>query len=198
MLEAMRETTIYPQIVVLLSTGMRRGELAGLQWGDIDLDGGKLRVERSVEKTKAGLRIKEPKTAHGRRPIALPDAAAATLRQHRKATLETRLALGAGRLPDDAFVFGTIEGKVRDPDCLTWDWRRLMAARGLPRVTLQALRHSHASALIAAGTDIVTVSRRLGHGSPTVTLGIYAHLFDNGDENAAKAIDDVFDKGEQK
>lgn len=191
-LEAMRETAIYPQIVVLLSTGMRRGEVAGLQWGDVDLDGKKLRVERSVEKTKAGLRIKGPKTAHGRRLIALPDTAVTVLRQHRKATMETRLALGAGRLPDDAFVFGTIEGRLRDPDRITQDWKRFTAARGLPKVTLHSLRHSHASALIAAGTDAVTVSRRLGHGNPAVTLGVYAHLFDKGDEGAMKAIEDIF------
>jgi integrase len=85
MLEAMRETPIFSQIVVLLSTGIRRGELFGLQWKDLDLDGRKIRVERSVEKTKAGLRIKSPKTTHGRRLIALPDAAVTVLRQHRKA-----------------------------------------------------------------------------------------------------------------
>jgi integrase len=197
MLEAMRETSIYPQIVVLLLTGMRRGELAAMQWGDVDLDGKKLRVARSIEKTKAGLRIKGPKTTHGRRLIALPAAAVTILRQHRKTTLETRVALGAGRLPDEAFVFGTIDGQLRDPDRLTQDWKRFTAARGLPKVTLQALRHSHASALIAAGTDVVTVSRRLGHGSPTVTLGVYAHLFDKGDEGAAQAIDDIFGNGEK-
>jgi integrase len=194
-LEAMRETSIYPQIVVLLATGMRRGEIAGLQWRDIDLNGKKLHIERSVESTEAGLRVKSPKTAHGRRLIALPEAAVTVLRQHRKATMETRLALGAGRLPDEAFVFGDIEGKVRDPVLLTEHWRRLTKARGLPAVTLQSLRHSHASALIAAGTDIVTVSRRLGHGSPTVTLGVYAHLFDKGDEGAALAIDNIFGLG---
>jgi integrase len=107
------------------------------------------------------------------------------------------VALGAGRLPDEAFVFGTIDGQLRDPDRLTQDWKRFIAARGLSKVTLQALRHSHASALIAAGTNVVTVSRRLGHGSPTVTLGVYAHLFDKGDEAAAQAIDDIFGKGEK-
>ena len=90
---------------------------------------------------------------------------------------------------EDAHVFGTVEGEPRDPDRITQDWKRLTAARGLPKVTLQALRHSHASALIASGTDPVTVSRRLGHGSPTITLSVYAHLFDRSDEAAAKAID---------
>jgi integrase len=191
-LAAMRTTIIFPQVVVLLSTGMRRGELMGLQWGDLDLEAGKLRVERAVEKTKVyGLRIKAPKTRHGRRMITLPAGAIEVLRQHRKAQIEIRLALGIGGLPTEAFVFGTVEGTPRDPDRITQDWKRFTAARGLPRVTLHALRHAHASALIAAGADPVTVSRRLGHGSPVITMSIYAHLFDRSDEAAAKAIDAV-------
>jgi integrase len=190
-LSAMRTTTIYPQIVLLLSTGMRRGELMGLQWGDLDLETGKLRVERSIEKTKSGLRIKAPKTKHGRRTISLPAGAVEVLRQHRKTRLELRVALGLGRPPADTFVFGTVEGAMRDPDRITQDWKRFAAARGLPRVTLQALRHSHASALIAAGADPVTVSRRLGHGSPVITMATYAHLFDRSDEAIAETIDAV-------
>jgi integrase len=172
-LAAMRDTCIYPEIVLLLSTGIRRGELMALQWGDVDLDGGKLRIERAVEKTKAhGLRIKSPKTNHGRRTITLPTAAVAVLREHRKAQLEMRIALGIGRLSPTSFVFGTVEGKARDPDRITQDWKRFATARALPKVTLHALRHSHASALIAAGADPVTVSRRLGHGSPVVTMSV--------------------------
>jgi integrase len=98
------------------------------------------------------------------------------------------MALGAGRLPEDAFVFGAIEGGLRDPDRITQDWKRFAAARGVPKVTLHALRHSHASAIIASGTDIVTVSRRLGHASPTITMAVYAHLFDRSDDGAANAV----------
>jgi integrase len=162
-LTAMRDTVIYPQIVVLLSTGIRRGELAGLQWTDLDLDAGKLRIERAIEKTRAhGLRVKQPKTKHGRRAISLPASAIETLKAHRKAQLELRLQLGLGKLPSDVFVFATIECKPRDPDRITQDWKRFTAARGLPRVTLHALRHSHASALIAAGAD----PRRLAAARP--------------------------------
>jgi integrase len=88
-------------------------------------------------------------------------------------------------------VFGNVEGALRDPDRITQDWKRFAAKHGLPRVTLHALRHAHASALIAAGADPVTVSRRLGHSSPLVTMAVYAHLFDRSDEAAAKAIDAV-------
>jgi integrase len=67
--------------------------------------------------------------------------------------------------------------------------------RKLPRVMFHALRHSHASALIAAGLDIVTVSRRLGHGSPAITLGVYAHIFTNADAGAALAIEAAMGAG---
>ena len=119
----------------------------------------------------------------------MPAGAIDVLKEHRKTHLELRLALGIGRSPADAFVFGTIEGKLRDPDRITQDWKRFADARGLPRVTLRAFRRGHASALIAAGADPVTVSRRLGHGSPVITMSTYAHLFDRSDEAAAKAID---------
>lgn len=192
-LVAMRATPIYPHVVLLLGSGMRRGELAGLQWGDIDLESGKLRIERAVEKTKLhGLRIKAPKTRKGRRTISLPASAVEVLKEYRKACLELRVALGIGRLPPDAFVFGTIEGKPRDPDRITQDWKRFAAKHGLPRVTLHALRHSHASALIAGGADPVTVAGRLGHASPVITMAVYAHLFDRSDEAAAKTIEGLF------
>ena len=72
--------TLYPIVSLALATGMRRGELLGLQWGDIDLDTGTLRVERSLEETKAGLRLKPPKTKRGRRNITLPSDAITMLR----------------------------------------------------------------------------------------------------------------------
>jgi integrase len=194
-LTGMRDTVIYPEIVVLLATGMRRGELAGLQYGDLDLEGGAVQIARAVEKTKAGLRIKSPKTKRGRRSISLPGGAISVLKQHRKMRLEARMAAGLGRLPSDAFVFGTIDGAVRDPDRLSQDWKRFTAARELPRVTLQALRHTHASALIASGADVVTVSRRLGHSSPVVTMAVYSHLFNQNDAGVAAAIDAVLDIG---
>ena len=196
-LAAIAETSIYAQVVVLLSTGMRRGESAGLRWSDIDLDAGKLCVERSIEKTRAGLRIKSPKTKNGRRTISIPAGAIAVLKQHRKAQLELRMELGIGRPAADAFVFGDVEGGTPDPDKISREWKRYTAARGLPKVTLQALRHSHASALIAGGVDSVTVSRRLGHGSPVVTMSTYAHLFDRDDSAVAEAIDTVLGISDQ-
>lgn len=76
-----------------------------------------------------------------------------------------------------------------DLQALTKEWSRTVASLKLPNVAFHALRHTHASALIAAGVDVLTISRHLGHGSPTITLSVYGHLFANTDDRAASAID---------
>ena len=98
-----------------MGTGMRRGELLGLQWGDIDLDAATLRVERAVEETKARLRLKPPKTKRGRRNISLPAEAVFVLRAHKVKTLELRVKLEMGNIAAETFVFGTIGGELIRP-----------------------------------------------------------------------------------
>ena len=193
-LRAVSGRSLYPIAALALATGMRRGELLALAWGNVDLAAGKVRIERSVEQTKAGgLRIKATKTKHGRRTIALPASTVADLRAHRTAQQELRLRLGlGGRLPDDALVFPNLEGSVRSPNALTKEWTRATIDLKLPRVSLHALRHTHASQLIASGMDVLTISRRLGHGSPTITLGVYGHLFTNTDDRAAEIMEAAF------
>jgi integrase len=146
-------------------------------------------VKRSLEETKAGLRFKPPKSKRGRRTISLPPSAVALLREHRRRQLELRLALGLGKPGPDALVFCRPDGSPLSPDNLSRDWIRACKSLGLRRVMFHALRHTHVSALIAAGLDVVAISRRIGHGSPNVTLGTYGHLFRNTDVAAANAIE---------
>lgn len=186
--------SLYPITALAIGTGARRGEIAALRWGDLDLDAATLRIERSLEQTKAGIRVKSPKTPAGRRTVSLPAFAVTVLRDHRRAQLELRLALGAGALPTDAPMFGTVEGDWPNPYSISDRWRNAVRTRRLPKVTFHALRHSHASALITAGLDIVAVSRRLGHASPALTLAVYSHLFENSDDRAAAAIDAALSK----
>jgi integrase len=103
--------------------------------------------------------------------------------------------VGLGRPEADALVFGRPDGAPMSPDNLSRDWRRAVKALKLPEVMFlpeimfHALRHRHASALISSGVDVLTVSRRLGHGTPVVTLTTYDHLFEKTDQTAAKAIE---------
>lgn len=109
--------------------------------------------------------------------------------RHRRRQLELRLQLGLGKSSPGALAFCRPTGDPIPPNDLSRDWVRACKALGLPRVMFHALRHTHASALIAARVDIVKISRRLGHGSPAVTLSVYSHLFDTRDDAVAEAID---------
>jgi integrase len=190
-----RGRTLSPIVSVDLATGLRRGELVGLRWKDIDFEAGKLRVEQSVEQTKkAGLRIKPPKTKHGRRTLALPASIVAELRAHRTAQQRRRLALGLGKVPDDSMVFARWDGSIRSPHWLTQKFGLVAEELGLKGITFHCIRHTHASALIASGMDILTISRRLGHGSPAVTLAVYGHLFTNTDDRAAQVLEGVLSR----
>jgi integrase len=130
---------------------------------------------------------------HGRRSISINPATVTELRAHWKAQNETRLALGKGRVPSDGLAFPTWDGSTRSPNALTKEWSVAMADAGL-NVTLHALRHKHVSSLIAAGLDVLTISRRLGHASPAITLSVYSHLFTNTDDRAAAVMEDLFAK----
>ena len=188
-LEKLQGHDLFPIVALELATGARRGELLALRWQDVDFEAATVQVSRSLEETAAGLRFKAPKNKYGQRTISLPPSAVADLRAHRLKQLTLRAALGQGRPAPDALIFSTIESLPLSPDKLSRDWRRAVAALDLPAVRFHALRHTHASVLIASGLDVLTVSRRLGHGSPVVTLNTYAHLFGKTDEKAANAIE---------
>lgn len=179
--------------MISLFTGMRLGEVLALRWSSVDLDRNIISVREAIEATKAhGIRFKTPKSKAGRRSVSLPDILAEALRDYRKAQLECRLKIGAGRLPDDALLFGDIDGNPPSPNALSAAWSDFAERIGMAQVTFHALRHTHASQLIDAGVDIVTISKRLGHAKPDITLRIYAHLFRKDDGKAAAAINAVF------
>ena len=152
---------------------------------------GTLKIEHSLEQTKAGLRLKSPKTESGKRSLILPALAVEMLNEHRKAQLELRLQLGMGRPDADAFMFCNHDGTPISPNNFSVLWSRVVARAGLPDVTFHSLRHSHASALIHAGLDVMRVSKQLGHSNPAITLTAYAHAFKEGDTGAADAINKV-------
>jgi integrase len=193
LLTRLRTDPIYPIAALALGTGMRRGELLALRWEDIDFAKATLRVERSLESTKAGLRFKAPKTKYGRRTITLPATVITELRGVWKAQQEQRLALGLGKAPEDALAFADLNGDPLDPDSISKAFKSAAKAAGAPpALTLHGLRHTHASALIAAGVDVLTISRRLGHGSPAITLAVYGHLFVNSDDRSAAIAEVAF------
>ena len=175
--------------MVALFGGLRLGEVLALRWTNVDLDRKVLRVVETLEQTTAfGIRFKAPKSKAGKREVAMPDILAAALHEHRKAQLELRLQLGLGRLPDDALLFATVEGRPLSTIDVSCEWGRFAGRIGMPEITFHALRHTHASQLIDAGVDIATISKRLGHATPAITLSVYAHRFRQDGGKAAAAI----------
>jgi integrase len=178
--------------MVALFGGLRLGEVLALRWNNVDLDRKTIHVREALEQTKQfGVRFKAPKSRAGRRDITLPDILVDALREHRKAQLELRMQLGAGRLPDDALLFATIEARPLLPTRVSTSWGEFAQSIGMPEITFHSLRHTHASQLIDAGVDIATISKRLGHATPGITLSVYAHRFQRDDSKAAAAINAV-------
>jgi len=166
-------------------TGMRRGEVAGLQWKYVDLDRGYLSVVFANGRVNKKLTLTEVKSNASRRMLTLDPITVGVLRKHLVAQAEHRLKLGAA-FEDQGLVFPSPRGRLIDPDILTKAWKRLCRSQGV-RYQLRDLRHHHATALIEAGVHIKTVQNRLGHSSPNLTMSVYAHVSPGMDREAAEA-----------
>jgi integrase len=175
-------------VLVGLFCGLRRGEILALREKNWDQNEERIQVRETLEETRSGLRFKPPKTKAGIRDVSLPAIVTDALVVHRKRVLERRLMLGLGKLSGEDLIFPNALGQPRSPNAVSAAWSKLAQELGLEGVSFHGLRHTHASMLIAHGVDVVTISKRLGHASPTITLQTYSHLFRPGDGKAAAAI----------
>jgi integrase len=158
--------------LLALTTGMRRGEILGLRWSDVDLDRGVLSVRRSV--VAAGYQVSENETKTGRsRTIRLGGPTVTRLREHRRRQLEQALALGLPRLER---VVTREDGSPLHPQSLSYYFAEAVRAVGLPTIRFHDCRHTHATILLAHGEPTKAVQERLGHSSATITLDVYAHV----------------------
>ncbi len=178
---------LYPILVLAAATGCRRGELLAVSWPDLDFTAGAVRISKSLEQTRNGLRIKPPK--HGKtRTLSLPAIAVQVLQGHRQEQDRRHQLYGPDYRTDLDLVFANPEGDYLKPDTVTAEACRIARKAGLPKgVSLHTLRHSHGSQLLAAGIPLPTVSKRLGHANPQVTAAIYSHGF-AADEVAAAQV----------
>jgi integrase len=188
----LKDHAVYTKAIIALCTGMRRSEILALRWQHIDLDRRTIAVRAAIEETGEGLRFKTPKSQAGTRDITLPDLVVEILREYRRQQLEQRFVLRLGKLTDDALLFTRpASAAPQSPNALSKEWSAAAAGIGLDGITFHALRHTHASQLIDAGIDVVKISKRLGHATPTVTLEVYAHLFSQHEDKSAEAINEA-------
>ncbi|MDO8690228.1 MAG: tyrosine-type recombinase/integrase [Dehalococcoidia bacterium] len=162
--------------VLALSTGLRQGEMLGLRWKDVDLEGGCLQVVGTLQRSHHGLAITEPKTARSRRQVGLTDAARDALRQHRTGQLEERLQ--AGPLWEDSdLVFPNDTGRPMDAgNLLRRYFSPLLKKAGLSHIRFHDLRHSAATLLLSQGINAKVIQEMLVHSSNALTLDTYSHV----------------------
>jgi integrase len=159
-----------------LRTGLRKGELLGLHWEDLDLDGGTATIHRSLQRTRSqGLTVLHTKTLASERRIALPTECISSLKIHQERQVEEEQAAGTG-WTDSGLVFTTSTGRPLDPTNLTRRFRRLLHSAGLRAIRFHDLRHSTATLLLEQGVDLVVIKELLGHAHIGVTAGVYAHV----------------------
>ena len=183
-LNACEGTGWHPIFHTLAWTGLRRSELLGLRWKDIDLLLATLRVSQVLHQLNDGRFVyQEPKTAKGRRTIALSPSSCIEVRPYRKSQEKEANLLGIP-LTDDSLVFGHPGGSPRSPSTLTLTFRRLTRRLGFTDVRLHDLRHTHATLMMEQGVQPKVVSERLGHASVVITLDTYSHVLPHMQEDA--------------
>jgi integrase len=198
LLAGFRGLSLYPLVATAAFTGGRRNELLALRWSDVDLAAKALTVARALENTKAhGLRFKEPKTARGRRTIAIDDGLTDLLRAERERHLRivagiadgTPVDLSLVKLPDDALVFPSLPDvtKPRHPHSVTNAFVQRVRKIGFGGLRFHDLRGTHETLLLDAGIPIHVVAARCGH-DPAVLLRAYAKLTKKADASAAALI----------
>jgi integrase len=188
LLTAARETRLDVPVLLAASTGMRRGEILGLLWRDVDFGRGTLSVRQSLEQVAGTLSFKQPKTAKARRVVALPSMTVDALRQHKARQAEERLALGPA-YEDSGLVCPGRDGRPWAPNRFSAAYVELARTAGLPGIRFHDLRHTHATQLLRQGVHPKIVSERLGHSTIGITLDTYSHVLPGMQEDAAAKTD---------
>lgn len=175
-----------------LTTGMRQGELLGLQWKDINWDRKTIHIRRQLSRMPGKpLSFAQLKTRSSVRTIALGDATIAALKQHQQKQLLEREKVGA-HWQDYDLVFPTSTGSPTNPSNLYYrSFKLLLKNAELPDIRFHDLRHTAASLMLNHGVPILIVSKRLGHAQPSITLDVYGHIMPNMQKEAASIMDDV-------
>lgn len=178
--------------LLAIFTGMRRGELLGLKWADIDFKSRKIRVQRSLTRvTGKGLVLKGVKSKSSRRTISIPAFVVDSLKQH-KEKQDAWIKELRGAYNDQDMVFASNNGNYKDPDNMLREFKRHIEKAKLPDCRLHDLRHLHSTILLKDGVNPKIVSERLGHSGIDITMDIYSHVTPDMQEEVALRLEDKF------
>ncbi len=187
-LDAARADRLHVLFELALRTGLRKGELLGLRWEDLDLDAGTAAIRRTLQRTTTGgLATLPTKTRAAERRIALPTRCIHSLKHHHEQQQRERATAGAA-WQHSGHVFTTAQGRPIDPTNLTRTFTTLLRMAGLRRIRFHDLRHSTATLLLEQGVELVVIKELLGHAHIGVTATVYAHVRLRLQRNAIDAL----------
>jgi len=172
---------------LMLSTGLRRGEVLGLRWDDVDFDAGRLAVTQTLVVAANKVYLSEPKTAAGRRAVSLHPEMVAGLRRRRTAQKEERLFAGPA-WQEGNLVFTTALGTLIHPRNLSRDFQAAIRRAGVPPIRLHDLRHTAATLALVGGAHPKQVQEMLGHARVAITLDVYSHVSEQMHAETAERI----------
>lgn len=187
-LDAMADHRFFPAFHLSAHTGMRRGEILGLRWGDLDLELGRVSVRQALVTVAYEVHLSDVKTGHGRRTVDIEESAIAVLDAWRTVRTEER---GGKEPAKDDLVFTKEDGSWVHPDLFSQIFDRAVAKLDVPPITLHDLRHTHATILLMNGTPVKVVSERLGHASPAFTMSVYQHILPGMQAEAAQLFAEI-------
>jgi integrase len=191
LLEGVAGTWVELPAAIAAATGMRRGEVLGLRWADLDDAWSAAQVNRSLQVSGSTLSFEQPKTRRSRRRVALPAFIRPYLERGLADQTARREAAVAG-WNEQGLIVCTDEGQPVNPDTLSSAWRRLLRQARMPAVRFHDLRHAHATLMLLQGVHPKVVSERLGHASVGITLDTYSHVLPSMQESAVRAFDELF------
>lgn len=176
LLNAVKNTNIYLPVLIGISTGMRRGEILGLTWNNIDFENSFIRIVQTLLPTKNGLQLLPPKTNTSNRIISIPPTLKNILKEYKNKT-------------SCNFVCYNEFGELINPSYLNHKFKQVLEDNNLPLIRFHDLRHSHASLLLSQGVQAKVISERLGHSNINITMDLYSHIYDATNKEVANNFD---------
>ncbi|MDN9011061.1 site-specific integrase [Brevibacillus laterosporus] len=197
-LDYARKDKYFIAFVLAIYTGMRRGEILGLRWKDVDFEQAKISIQQTLYRpAKQGITFQEPKTKSAKRRISIPNFVIDELKAHKVRQNKNKLQYGEGYQDFDLIV-AYDDGRPQDPRNLLRHYERLIKGCELPPIRFHDLRHTHATMLLQLGEHPKVVSERLGHSRVGITMDVYSHVMPDMQKDAADNFEKMMKQKQPK